>query len=77
MRNYFLKNPIPYGLRKADKAFLPPARSARYGINSLLFRGSLLWDNFPSLVKNSESLNEFKFRLTSGEKIRCTCIVCR
>ena len=38
---YILKNPISYDLRKGDKVFLP-AKLARYGITSLLFRGSLL-----------------------------------
>ena len=42
MWTYFLKSPISYDLRKGDKVLLPPARSARYGINSRLFRGSLL-----------------------------------
>ena len=43
MWTYFLKNRISYDLRKDDKVFLPTAKFARYGINSLLFRGSLLW----------------------------------
>ena len=51
MWTYFLKYAITYDIRrKGDEVFLPPAKSARYGINLLLFRGSVLWDNFPSSV---------------------------
>ena len=69
MWTYFLKNSISYNLRKGDKVFLPPARSARYRISSVLFTGSLLWNKLPSSVKNGETLNEFKYRLKSGRKI--------
>ena len=74
---YFRNNPIPYDLRKGSKVFLPPTRSPRYGINSLLFQGSLLWNNLPSSVKNSETLNDFKLKLKNVGKIHCTCNVCR
>lgn len=63
MWTYFQKNPISYDLRKNEKLFLSTTRSARYETNSPLFRDSLFWKNFPSLVKNSETLNQFKFRL--------------
>ena len=33
------KNPVQYDLRKGDIVYLPPARSSRYGINFLAFRG--------------------------------------
>ena len=55
---------------------LPFAKSARYGINSVLFRGSLLWNNLPSSDKTSETLKKFKFRLKIRGKIHCTCNVC-
>ena len=34
-----------------------------YGINSLVFRGSLLWTSLPSNVKQSHNLEEFKLKL--------------
>ena len=42
MRDYFKMNFFPYDLRKGNTLHLPPAHSTRHGINSLLFRGSLL-----------------------------------
>ena len=74
---YFPKGPIPYDLGKGNKVFLPLARSARYEINSLLFRGSLLWNNCSSSVQNSAALSKFTFRLKIRVEIHCTCNVCR
>ena len=52
MWSYFNENPIPYGLRKGIKVFLPPVKSFRFGLNSIHFRGSILWNNLPSSIKN-------------------------
>ena len=37
---------------------LPPGHSTHYGINFLLFRGSLLWNNLPREVKERLSTEE-------------------
>ena len=42
---------------------LPLSHSTRHGINSLLFRRSLLWNNLPSEIKESLSTEKFKKRL--------------
>ena len=42
MWNLFDRNHIPYNLRRGDLLLLPPAKSTRYGVDSLAFRGSLL-----------------------------------
>ena len=56
MWNLFERNHIPYNLRRGDLLLLPPAKSTRYGVNSLAFRGSLLWNNRPPQVKKSQTL---------------------
>ena len=40
--NFFERNHIPYNLRQGNLLFLPPAKSTGYGVNSLVFRVSLL-----------------------------------
>ena len=42
MQNFFEGKHTPYNLRRGDLLLLPPAKSIRYGVNSLAFRGSLL-----------------------------------
>ena len=47
MWSYFNENPIPYDLRKGTKVFLSPVKSFLLGLNSVHFRGSILWNNLP------------------------------
>ena len=77
MWEFFNKNPVQINLQKGDIVYLPPARSSYYGINSLAFRGSLLWNSLPSKVKQNHNLEEFKLKLKNLGNIHCTCVVCR
>ena len=77
MWSYFEEKPIPYNLRDGSKLVLPKTKSSRFGINSLQFRGSLLWNNLPVSVKTCQSLNIFKLELKNLENIHCTCLLCR
>ena len=76
-REFFSKNPVQYNLRKGDIVYLPPARSPCYGINSLAFRGILLWNSLPCNVKKIHNLEKFNLKLKNLGNIRCTCVVCR
>ena len=49
--DYFKINFLPCDLRKGNTFHLPPRHSAHHAINSLLFRGSLPWNNFPREIK--------------------------
>ena len=55
MRSYFNENPIPYGLKKRTNVFQPPVKSFPRGLDSVNFKGSILWNNLPSSIKNSFS----------------------
>ena len=76
MRDYFKTIFFPYDLRKGNILYLPPAHSARHGINSLLFRGTLLSNNLPIEIKESLSSEEFKKRLKEHGVLPCSCVVC-
>ena len=73
----FNESPIPYDLRKGTKVFLPPVKSFRLGLNSVHFRGSILWNDLPSSIKNSETINESKAKLKNLGNMHCTCGLCR
>ena len=77
MWSYFKEKPMPYNLRDGSKLVLPKTKSSRFGINSLQFRGSFLWNNLPVSLKNCQILNEFKRALKNLGNIHCTCLVCR
>ena len=73
MWSYLNDNPIPCDLRNGIKVFLPLVKSFRSGLNSTHFRGSILWNNLPSSIKNSQTINEFKVKLKKLGNIHCTC----
>ena len=53
MWSYFSEKPLPYNLRNGNSLQLPHVKSYRFGINSLRFRGSMLWNNLPFSVKTA------------------------
>ena len=74
---FFKNKSIPYNLRNGNICILPPARSSHYGINSVGFRGSSLWNSFPISVKESASVKQFKQKLNHVKKIHCSCVASR
>ena len=69
--DYFNMNFFLYDLRKGNTLHLPPAHSTHHGINSLLLRSSLLWNNLPREIKESLSTEEFKKRLKEHGVLPC------
>ena len=74
MSDFFKMNFFPYDLRKGNTLHLLLAHSTHHGINSLLFRSSLLWNNLP---KENLSTEEFKKRLKEHGALPCSCVACR
>ena len=77
MWNYFNISTLSYEPRKGNKVNLPETRTCRYGINSLLFRGALLWNNLPRNVKESHSVAEFKEKIKEIGNLTCSYAVCK
>ena len=77
MWHYFNTNPIPYNSRKGNRLLIPPAKSVNFGTNLVTFRGSLLWNNLPLRLQNSQTIDDFKSDLKNLRKIHRTCIACR
>ena len=63
MLSYLNENTIPYNSRNGNRLLLPPAKTVKFGINSLIFRGSLLWNNLPLNLKSCQTIDEFKLEL--------------
>ena len=74
MWDFYTIKTIPYDLRTSDKLYLPTVNTTRYDLNSLIFRGSLLWNNLPTSINISRSLVNFKDNLRHFGKIHCTCV---
>ena len=56
MWSFFTHKGIPYNLRKGPILGLPKSHSFYYGMNAIHFRGYLIWNNLPAVIKSSDSL---------------------
>ena len=77
MWSCFTHKDMSYNLRKSPFLGLPKAHSFYYGTNAVHFRGSLIWNKLPTVVKSSDSLFEFKNRIKNIGDIDCGCVICR
>ena len=66
MRNLFINKVVEYNFRTKILCELPPARSQRFGISSLKFKGSLLWNSLSDESKTAKSLAIFKQKSNPG-----------
>ena len=77
MKPRFKIKEMPYNLRNGYALKLPSTNSTYYGINSVLFRACLLWNQLPLSIKQSQSLLEFKSKMKTLRNIVCTFTICR
>ena len=73
---FFENHEISYNLRCRSMIKLPGTYTTKYEINSLNFRGAILWNIIPNKIKLSKTLPEFK-RRSKKHLIPCNCSACR
>ena len=74
---YFTHKDMSFNLRKGPILCLPKTHSIYCGTNAVHFRGSLIWNNLPAVVKSSNSSFEFKNKIKNIGAIDCGCLICR
>ena len=75
MWDFYTIKHVPYDLRTSKTLYLPTINATLSDLNSLIFRGSLLWNNLPTCIKITQSLPDFKKNLKHFGKNHCTCVV--
>ena len=84
------KKYVAYDLRKKNLCKLPKAisyilylisylisKTISYGVESLSFRGSFLWNTLDDNVKQEPTLARFKNKIRNWAGEACTCRICR
>ena len=71
------KKPIMYNLRIQNLCKLPRIKTLGFGLDSLSFRGSFLWNTLDDSIKQVPTLSHFKKRIKDWTADRCTCKICR
>ena len=77
IKPYFKIKGMPYNLRNGYALKLPSTNSTYYGINSVLFRACLLWNQLQLSINQSQSLREFRSKMKALRNIVCICKICR
>ena len=77
MQEYFISKDVKYDLRTRDLLQIPAAKSITFGIDSIEFRGSLLWNSIPDLIKRASSAAIFKRSIKNWSGEECHCKICR
>ena len=60
MGEFSVQRELAYDLRIKNTLQIPPTKTVSFGINSLAFRGSILWNAMPDTIKSAE--NAFRFK---------------
>ena len=76
MWDLFLSNEINYDLRANFLLQLPKARTVLNRLNSIAFKGSILWNSIFDEIKSSQSIASFKVHSISWNGNTWNCNIC-
>ena len=76
MLDLFVRMEVTCDLRVKDLLQLPTARTVSKGLNSIVFRGSILWNAISDELKSSQSIASFKRKIKSWNRDDCNCNIC-
>ena len=77
MWNMFHENSIQYNLRSKNLLMLPQTNTIKYRNDSIVFRGSILWNYLPNEIKSQASVCTFKKCIKSWSGGDCNCKICK
>ena len=77
MNDIFEKQKNYYSLRNSRSLFSKRKFTTTYGIDTISFRGSQIWQDLPQDIKNSDSLNLFKSNIKRYVTLTCHCKLCK
>ena len=73
---FFAKKEVNYKLKNKDILALPTALKTSFGINFMSFRGSILWNGTPDVIKSSNTVFAFLKNIKSWSGEVCNCSIC-
>ena len=77
LNGLFKPKSVSHDLRNRKLLIIPNTNTQQYGLKSLSYRGSMIWNsNNNSNLDQSKDLNQFKNRLKNQESIKCSCHLC-
>ena len=82
VQDIFIQNINAPVLRTSDNDnleqwVLPKVRTVNYGIETLRYRGPVVWNLIPDEIKRSKSLESFKTEIGKWKPQGCKCRLCK
>ena len=77
MKKLFAPKMSSYDLRNNDSFKRRRVNSVWHGTESVSYLGPKIWDLVPNEIKESESLNAFKFKIKRWISEECPCRMCK
>ena len=72
----FQRREIRYDLGIMDTILLPSTSTVAFGMMSICFRGSILWNSIPDVIKSSETIASFRKKIKTWAGEECDCKLC-
>ena len=76
-RDVFAERNNRHNLRNENHLRLPVTKTTTYGLETIEYRGCLLWSKLPPEIKDSKSLSELKRKIKEREGNSCVCRICK
>ena len=68
---------IQYDLRTKHLCKLQSTKTIKFGMESLSFRGSILWNNLNDEIKELSTVASFKTKIKTWMSEKCNCKICK
>jgi hypothetical protein len=76
LNELFIEGRCYYETRNKNSLYRPKVRTTLYGLKSFTSYGAKLWNNLPTVLRESTALSQFKRNLMSWYGPSCTCKSC-
>ena len=77
MSSIFPPRPIKYNLQTQSDFLRNSVNSSKYGLNSIRFFASKVWQIVPMEMKSSKGLEDFKNKIRRWESGECNSKLCK
>ena len=76
LNDLFTKKHLRFNLRSKQLLELRKPSTLTYGLKSIVYRGSKMWNGLDNDIKIAINLNKFKTLLKKQGVIKCNCHIC-
>ena len=77
IRNMLHEKSLQYNLRLKNLLMLPQTNTIKYGDDTIVFRGTILWNYLPNEIKSQNSVCSFKECIKNWSGECCNCKICK